>query len=279
MRKREESRGPWIRGMASHRRGRPTALVTGANRGLGLETSRQLHAAGFQVILTSRDETSGAGAAHALDPRGSEVLYHPLDVADSPSVAALVQDLPELAPRLDVLVNNAGVGSGRSDVESAKRTMAVNYEGPRNLVDALVPFVPRSGRIVNVSSGMGELTSLGRGLRPRFEDPALTRAALDGLVDGYLADVARGDARRVGWPSPYSVSKVALNALTRILARELAARGIAVNAVCPGWVRTDMGGRSAPRSVAVGARSIVQAVQLAPEATGGFYRDGRAIPW
>jgi carbonyl reductase 1 len=257
----------------------PTALVTGANRGLGLETCRQLKAEGFRIILTSRGEGDGGAAPHALDPDGKDVLYHPLDVTDPGSISALANDFPRLASRLDVLVNNAGVGLWGSNLETAKRTIAVNYLGPRDVTDALLPFIPWGGRIVMVSSGLGELSHLGRDLRARFADPSLTRLALDALVSSYLSDVESGDRKRAGWPSAYSVSKVALNALTRVLARELSFRGISVNAVCPGWVRTDMGGRGAPRSVAVGARSIVLGAMLPGDATGGFYRDGKRIPW
>src|SRR5207249_3362294 len=140
-------------------------------------------------------------------------------------------------------------------------------------------LLPDGGRVVNVSSGLGELSYLGRELRSRFADPSLTPSALDSLVSLYLSAVEAGEGKAAGWPSAYSVSKIALNAYTRILARELLPRGIRVNAVCPGWVRTDMGGRWATRSVSKGARSIVLAAMLPGDATGGFYRDGKRIPW
>jgi NAD(P)-dependent dehydrogenase (short-subunit alcohol dehydrogenase family) len=256
---------------------RPTALVTGANRGLGLETARQLLADGHRIVLTSRDEEKGIAAAKQLDAAGRAVQYHKLDVTNPKSIAALVQDLPGLVPRLDVLVNNAGIGSWGGDRRLGAQTIATNYFGTRDVTDALVPFLPRGGRIINVSSGLGELSYLGKELRPRFEDPSLTRPDLDALVSSYLSALEAGSAKREGWPSSYSVSKIAVNALTRILARELASKGVAVNSVCPGWVRTDMGGPGASRSVPVGARSIFLAVKLPPEATGGFYRDGRRI--
>ena len=107
---------------------------------------------------------------------------------------------------------------------------------------------------------------------PRSRVPPLTRSCFS-----YLAALEEGEPKREGWPSAYSVSKVALNALTRILARDLASRRIRVNSVCPGWVRTDMGGRGATRSVEVGARSIVLGAMLPDDATGGFYRDGKRI--
>src|SRR6266852_6288537 len=258
---------------------RPIALVTGANRGLGLETSKQLLEDGYRVILTSRDKKAGLAAALKLNAAGTDVLFHQLDVLDSKSIAGLVQDLPGLAPRLDVLVNNAGIGSWGADRRASIRTIETNYFGSRDVTDALLPLIPNGGRIVMVSSGLGELSYMGRDLRPRFADPSLTRPVLDSLVNSYLTALEKGEGKSDGWPSAYSVSKVSLNALTRILSRELSPRSIRVNSVCPGWVRTDMGGAGASRSVEVGARSIVLAATLPGDATGGFYRDGKKIPW
>jgi len=258
---------------------RPTALVTGANRGLGLETCNQLHAQGLRIILTSRDPKEGIAASRKLDPEGKDVLYHQLDVTDRGSILSLAKDLPGLAPRLDVLVNNAGIGSWGSDLRKSVHTIETNYVGSRNVTDALLPFLPDGGRVVNVSSGLGELSYLGRELRSRFADPSLTRPELDSLVSSYRSALEAGKGKADGWPSAYSVSKIALNAHTRILARELLPRRISVNAVCPGWVRTDMGGPGASRSVPVGARSIVLAATILGDATGDFYRDGKRIPW
>jgi NAD(P)-dependent dehydrogenase (short-subunit alcohol dehydrogenase family) len=263
--------------MSSPTSDRPVALVTGANRGLGLETSKQLLEDGFRVVLTSRDGNKGLAAARKLDPAGSGVLFHQLDITDAKSIATFVKDFPSLARRLDVLVNNAGIGSWGADRQASIRTIETNYFGSRNVTDALLPFIRDGGRIVMVSSGLGELSYMGPALRPKFEDPALTRSALDALVSSYLTSLEAGKAKGAGWPSAYSVSKIALNALTKILARELSSRKIVVNAVCPGWVRTDMGGRGASRSIPVGARSIVLGVKLPVGATGGFYRDGKAI--
>jgi carbonyl reductase 1 len=258
---------------------RPTALVTGANRGLGLETAVQLREKGFRILLTSRDEDKGIAVARKLDPEGHDVVYHQLDITDRGSITALAKDFPGLASRLDVLVNNAGIGSWGADRRASVRTIETNYFGSRDVTDALLPFMPNGGRVVMVSSGLGELSTLGRELRPQFDNPSLTRPALDSLVSSYLAALEAGETKRAGWPSAYSVSKVALNALTRILARELSPRGTRVNAVCPGWVRTDMGSRGATRSVPVGGRSIVLAAMLPEDSTGGFYRDGKPIPW
>jgi NAD(P)-dependent dehydrogenase (short-subunit alcohol dehydrogenase family) len=265
--------------MASAQSDRPIALVTGANRGLGLETCNQLRAQGFRVVLTSRKDSEGIAAARKLDPEGRDVHFHQLDVTERESISALAEDLPRLAPRLDLLVNNAGIGSWKADRRVGIRTIAVNYFGPRDVTDQLLPFIPSDGRVVMVSSGLGELSHLGRELRPRFSDPSLTRPVLEALVSSYLSALEAGEGKSAGWPSAYSVSKVALNAHTQILARELLSRRIRVNAVCPGWVRTDMGGPGAPRSIPTGARSIVLAATNASDATGQFFRDGKQIPW
>src|SRR2546428_10903795 len=258
---------------------RPTALVTGANRGLGLETAVQLREEGFRILLTSRDEDKGIAVARKLDPEGHDVVYHQLDITDRGSITALAKDFPGLAYRIDVLVNNAGIGSWGADRRASGRTIETNYFGSRDVTDALLPLIPDGGRVGMVSSGLGEASSMGPDLRPRFADPSLTRPALDSLVNSYLSDLEKGEAKSAGWPSAYSVSKVAMNSLTRILARELAPRKIRINSVCPGWVRTDMGGPGANRSVQVGARSIVLGAMLPEDATGGFYRDGKKIPW
>src|SRR5213594_784458 len=274
-----EKRPAVLQGAMGTASDRPTTLVTGANRGLGLETSVQLRAKGFRVVLTSRDEKKGTAAVRGLDPDGGDALYHQLDITDRASISSVAKDLPALVPRLDLLVNNAGIGSWGADRRASVRTIATNYFGSRDVTDTLLPFIPDGGRIVMVSSGLGELSYMGRDLRPRFEDPSLTRPTLDSLVNTYLADLEKGEAKSEGWPSAYSVSKVAMNALTRILARELAPRKISINSVCPGWVRTDMGGPGANRSVPVGARSIVLGAMLPEDATGGFYRDGKRISW
>ena len=131
-----------------------------------------------------------------------------------------------------------------------------------------------------VSSGMGELAGFDDRIVARFTDPGLTRDAVSALASAFVADVAAGHHHARGWPSSaYSVSKLALNALVRVWAPELAAREIIINAVCPGWARTDMGGRGAPRSVDKGAASIVWAALREAAPTGGFFRDGRPIDW
>jgi NAD(P)-dependent dehydrogenase (short-subunit alcohol dehydrogenase family) len=257
------------------------AVVTGANRGIGLEAARQLARQGLRVILGSRDPRKGEEAAASLGAAGGAVEARPLDVADARSVAAFAGRLREEGAVVHALVNNAGVSLHGFDAEQARRTLATNYFGAAAMTEALLPLLPRGGRVVMVSSGMGELSVVSPELQRRFLDPALDRPALDALMNEFVAAVDSGEHRRRGWPSnAYSVSKVGLNALVRVLAPGLRGRGVLVNAVCPGWVQTDMGGRAAPRTVEQGASGIVWAATLPAEGpTGGFFRDRRPISW
>ena len=260
---------------------RPTALVTGANRGLGLETAKKLAERGYAVLLASRDPQKGEAAAEKLRHERLDVRHANLDVAGPASVNALAKQLAAEAVALDVLVNNAGISLKGFDLEVVRRTLAVNFYGALALTDALLPALRANANVVMVSSGLGEVASLSQALQRRFLDPNLHRAGLLALIDAFVRDVELGRHEASGWPSSaYRVSKIGLNALTRLYARELAPRGIHVNAVCPGWVRTDMGGPHAARSVTQGADSIVWAATLdAHGPTGGFFRDGHASSW
>lgn len=230
----------------------PITLVTGANRGIGLETCRQLLEAGYRVILTSRNEQKGQEAAQKLGGIGAGVVPHQLDVADPQSIAALKEFVESEYGRLDVLINNAAIHYDTwqevtaPDFTTVEEAITTNLIGPWRLCAALIPLMRKNrwGRIVNVSSGSGSLHRMGS------ETPA------------------------------YGITKAALNALTIKLAKATAQDGILVNAVCPGWVRTDMGGAGAPRSVDQGAASVMWAVQL-PDGgpTGGFFRDGKPVEW
>jgi carbonyl reductase 1 len=180
-----------------------------------------------------------------------------------------------------VIVNNAAVALDGFNAEVARKTIDANVYGPLNVSQALAPLMPDGGTIVMVSSGVGELSALSPRLRVEFASQNLTRAGLLKLVEAFVASVGSNRYREEGWPgSAYRVSKVALNALTRILAGELAPRRIKVNSVCPGWVRTRMGGTSATRDVTAGAKSILYAATLPEDGpTGTFFRDGRKIAW
>jgi NAD(P)-dependent dehydrogenase (short-subunit alcohol dehydrogenase family) len=254
-----------------------TAVVTGANQGIGLETARQLVERGYRVIVTSRNAAAGKTAAAGI---GAE--YHPLDVTSADDVAVLAADLKREHRTVDVLVNNAGISMHGFNGKVVHDTLAVNFFGALAVTDALLPLIADRGVIVMVSSGMGELGAFSRALRARFLAPDLTREGLVALVNEFVAAVAAGNHEKAGWPSSaYRVSKAALNALARVLARDLAPRGIRVNAVCPGWVRTRMGGSGASRSVEKGAASVIWAATLGDRDTtsGGFFRDGKAIGW
>jgi NAD(P)-dependent dehydrogenase (short-subunit alcohol dehydrogenase family) len=248
------------------------AVVTGGNRGIGLEVCRQLADRGVRVILASRDLEAGGKAAAGL---GAGVEARALDVADAGSVRAFAAGLA--GARLAILVNNAGVSLPGFDPAG---TLAVNYFGAAAVTEALAPLMPPGGRVVMVSSGMGSLSGMPAEVVARLTAPGLDRAGVDAVARAFV-DETGGGRRQRGWPgNAYSVSKALLNALVRVLAPELGARGIKVNAACPGWVRTDMGGAGAPRSVQQGAASIVWAATLPPDGpTGGLFRDGRAIDW
>jgi NAD(P)-dependent dehydrogenase (short-subunit alcohol dehydrogenase family) len=225
-----------------------TALVSGGNRGIGLEVCRQLARQGHRVLLGARDPAKGEAAASALRGEGLDATAVALDAADPASVERLARD----HPAVDILVNNAGIylddGARPLDLDEAvlRATLDTNLLGPFRLAKAFVPGMAARGwgRLANVSSGMGQLADMG---------------------GGSLA---------------YRVSKTALNALTRVLAREVDGRRVKVNAACPGWVRTDMGGAGATRTVEQGAETIVWLATLPDDGpTGGLFRDRRPIPW
>jgi len=225
----------------------PTVLVTGASKGIGLEVVRQLAARGARVFLTARNQAAGTQAAAEI--RGVEFVG--LDASDPSSIAAAARAIAAKTDRLDVLVNNAAVllDDGGSvltlDGDVALRTFATNTVGPLRVTQAFHALLEKSEapRVINVSSGAGQLA--------------------EGLQD---------------WAPAYSMSKSALNALTQHFAAALPR--FAVNSVSPGWVRTDMGGDSAPLSVEEGADTIVWLALDAPQSlTGQFLRERKPIAW
>jgi NAD(P)-dependent dehydrogenase (short-subunit alcohol dehydrogenase family) len=230
---------------------RPVAVVTGASRGIGLEVCKQLAALGYVVVLGSRDLRRAELAAKELDPEGERVIPAHLEVDNSVNVEQFAGWLRDRFGRVDAIVNNASTApdlweiGGTTDLSPVAEALDVNLFGAWRLIQALLPRLRRSPRprIVNVSSENGSI-ALMRGGRPAF-----------------------------------SVSKAALNALTRTLAAELYRDGILVNSVCPGPVSTD-GARGSGRSAAQGAASVVWAVTLPNGGpTGTFTRDGRELPW
>ncbi|MEL6673885.1 MAG: SDR family oxidoreductase [Bacteroidota bacterium] len=230
----------------------PIALVTGASRGLGLETTRQLAQKGYQVILSCRNTAKGEAAIQGWKDVQDQIVVHELEINSEESVQRMLAFVQQTYGRLDVLVNNAAINYDTwqnaldADLAEVHQTIETNVFGAWRMIQAFAPLFQQQQRgcIVNVSSGAGAMTGM-----------------------------------QGGTPG-YSLSKAALNVLTIKAAHQLGQAGIKVNSVCPGWVRTDMGGASAPRSVAEGAKGIVWAATLASDGpSGGFFRDGKAINW
>lgn len=246
------------------------AVVTGASRGIGREIARQLAEKGLRVLAASRDPDKAAAAL--TEPRIEHVA---LDVTDATSIAALAH---RVRGGFDVLANNAGISMKGFDEHVARGTLDTNFYGPLRVTDALLPAMKQGGSVVMVSSGMGDLSGIGDGPRQRLAAESITRDELLALVEEFVRDVRDGVHAKRGWPtSAYRVSKASLNALTRIYAREHHA--LRINTVDPGWVRTDMGGSGAPRSVEKGAETIVWLAVTAPEISGKFFRDLNPIPF
>lgn len=235
---------------------KPVALVTGGNRGIGREVARQLAARGYEVVLTARDPAKAMAVAGAMNETFADnpLHGHLLDVTEPEQADALATTLRDRFGRLDAIVNNAGVmfddpirpGVLDTDPRVVRRTFETNTLGAFNVCRAMVPLLVRTGggTVTNVSSGMGGIQEMGAGY------------------------------------AGYRLSKAALNALTRVLHAELNHENVRVNAVCPGWVQTDMGGPNATRDLESGAAGVVWAATLpAGGPSGNFYRDGTLIPW
>jgi NAD(P)-dependent dehydrogenase (short-subunit alcohol dehydrogenase family) len=229
------------------------AIVTGGNRGIGHEIARQLMKAELFVVVGARDQVKCDAAVEALKAGGPNVAGFPLDVNDTKSVRRFVEHVEKHHGAPGVLVNNAGVYPESTEAKVVdtptsmwRETLETNLFGAVRMCREVVPLMKRLryGRVVNISSGLGQLHQMGEG------SPA------------------------------YRVSKAALNALTRTLAAEVAGSGILVNSMSPGWVRTDMGGEEAPRSVEEGADTAVWLALLPSNGpTGQFFRDRKPIPW
>ncbi|XP_004503819.1 (+)-neomenthol dehydrogenase-like [Cicer arietinum] len=273
------------------------AVVTGGNRGIGFEISRQLADHGVTVILTSRDANVGVESIKVLQEGGLDVECHQLDVLDSSSISQFSEWLKENYGGLNILVNNAGVnfnfGSDNS-VENAQQVIETNYYGTKRMIEAMIPLMKAStagGRIVNVSSRLGRLN----GKRNRLENDALreqlsdvknlTEELIDGVVTNFLQQVEDGTWKSGGWPrrfTDYSVSKLAVNAYTRFMAKKLCDRvdgeKIFINCYCPGWVKTALTGYAGSVTVEEGADTGVW-LSLIPEQaiTGKFFAERREI--
>jgi NAD(P)-dependent dehydrogenase (short-subunit alcohol dehydrogenase family) len=227
----------------------PNAFITGAGRGIGRRVATVLLAEGWNVLAGVRD----ASAA----PAGSQPEV--IDVADAAGIQTLALRLRATGLRLDALVNNAGIYEA-----TPSQLWRVNVLGPLRLTRALAPALAQGARVVLVTSGLGRKASQPRELARRLADPALTLEDLE-----HMAAEA---------PGGYGATKAAINAMARLFAAEFRPRGILVNAVSPGWCRTDMGGAGAPRSVEQGADSILWGVRLASDGpTGGVFEDGVAM--
>jgi NAD(P)-dependent dehydrogenase (short-subunit alcohol dehydrogenase family) len=235
------------------------ALITGANKGLGYETARRLGALGMKVLVGARDRARGERAVVALREGGADAEALDLDLADAASIAAAAREVDRRFGRVDVLVNNAGVGGGQlpsqEDPVAMRALFETNAYGTIAVTQALLPLLERSraGRIVNVSTSLASLTLAA--------DPTHRIAAWN-MLFGYAA------------------SKAVVNAFTVRLAHELRARGIKVNAVCPGYVATDFNGHRGVRSVEQGAEIIVRMATLGEDGpTAGFFDEAGVVPW
>ena len=226
-------------------------LISGASRGIGLETGKQLLELGWNVVFTARNMHEGRPLVNKLRKKWKSAWFHQLDVTDEQSISDVAEYVEDTCGRLDVLINNAGIMIEENhkimdvELEDLHKTMATNLYGPLMLTRTMLPFFKDSkdARVINVSSRMGQLS---------------------GMEGGHAA---------------YRISKTALNALTVVMAKELEDEGIRVNTICPGWIRTDMGGPNANKSIEEGADTIVWLATADKIESGKFYADRKVIPW
>lgn len=226
-----------------------TVLVTGANRGIGLEVCKQLGEVGYHIFLSARNIEKGEMAVTRLRDAGIKADFIQMDVADEESIKMASAEFGNLSLQLDVLINNAAILEDSGDVlkmptEELRSAINTNSIGAFIVIREFLPFMNKGGRIINVSSGAGALSDIS------------------------------------SYAPAYSISKTTMNAITKQYAAVLKSKKIAVNSVCPGWVRTEMGGKTAPRSVKKGAETIVWLATESPNKnTGLFWRDKKVIDW
>jgi NAD(P)-dependent dehydrogenase (short-subunit alcohol dehydrogenase family) len=229
------------------------ALITGANKGIGLACVELFCQNDFHVILTSRNVDNGKDAFNDLKSKYPNLEYHQLDVNDEASISKLIEFITEKYGRLEVLINNAGINYDtwqnalNADLNNVKETLETNLFGAWRMCQTFIPLMKKNGygRIINISSGAGSF----------------------------------GEEMKAGTPG-YSISKTSLNVLTLKLSKDLEHTGVLVNSMCPGWVRTDMGGQDAPRSVDKGAETVLWLAELNDDGPNGlFFRDKDIIPF
>ena len=229
------------------------AAVTGANRGIGFEIVREMSKIkGMTLILTSRDKGNGLTAVTNLKNEGSVVDYCQLDVTDINSIKHFYHYILKQYGKLDILINNAGISLDKAargtkiDIKTVRETMETDFYGPLYLCQTFIPLMEKNnyGRIINISSGLGQLNNMNA---------------------GYLS---------------YRVSKTSINVLTRVFAAESRSKNILINSMSPGWVKSDMGGMNAPRSLEQGADTAIWLATLPDNGpTGKFFEDRKEIPW
>lgn len=227
------------------------ALITGANKGIGYEIARQLGEKGYHVLVGARKAEAGKQAVASLQKGGASAEFVEIDVSERASIQKAAEAMAAQFDHLDALVNNAAIMEDKANIaevpdELLRRTLQTNTFGPLLVTQAFLPLLTKrpGATVVNMSSGLGQLND---------------------MADTYPA---------------YSISKTSLNAVTRQFAAALRDKGVTVNSVCPGWVKTDMGGANAPRTVQQGADTVTWLATEAPrDLTGQFLRDRKVIPW
>ncbi|KAL2335932.1 hypothetical protein Fmac_010378 [Flemingia macrophylla] len=270
------------------------AVVTGANKGIGLETVKGLASKGIKVVLTARDEKRGYLAVEELKKKcgfSGLVVFHQLDVTDPDSIASLVEFVKTKFGRLDILVNNAGISGFNTDGmvpskinwkelpqtrEMAEKCLTTNYYGAKETTEAFLPLLQLSNfpMIVNVSSEAGLLKYISNEWARRVLDDTenLTEELIDEVLKEYMKDLEDGSLEKKGWPtylSAYMVSKAAINSYTRLLAYRHP--NLCINCVCPGFVKTDINRNTGILSVENGAASVVRLALLPNGSPSGYF--------